>query len=129
MNVNNVPRRQKALQPIAADIAAAVNQLHDGIELRPRSVSTPWTGSLVYVVPPAGEPSFEWVRRAVAESNYRRVVMLLPALPETMGGQLALKKCRSVVFVAGARLMVIGFGVDLSPLASFGAVLFPKAAP
>lgn len=97
----------------------------------------PWSGR-VFCNPPYGEVRARWVERCIAHDG--KAVLLIPAHTETQVFQRALAACTSVLLVK-ARLRfgvlrengrqeaashgsaLIGFGVDLSPLASLGAVL------
>lgn len=105
----------------------------------------PWDAATVFCNPPYGETRLRWVERCIAEGKNRRVVLLIPASTETRTAQLALANCVSVVMVC-ARLrfgvarendrqeaashgsMLLGYGVDVSPLYALGVVLSPSAA-
>lgn len=104
----------------------------DGLELS-------WESRSVFCNPPYGEARNRWVARCVASGDERPTVLLIPAHTETQTAQLALRECSSVLFVQ-ARLrfavvranrrheaashgsMILGFGVDLTPLADLGTV-------
>ena len=110
----------------------------DGLELS-------WEGESVFCNPPYGEARNRWVARCIASGDERPTVLLIPAHTETQTAQLALRECSSVIFVQ-ARLrfalvrengrheaashgsMLIGFGVDLSPLSQLGTVFGPHVA-
>ena len=112
----------------------------DGLELS-------WTAESVFCNPPYGEARNRWVARCIASGDERPTVLLIPSHTETQTAQLALRECSSVIFVQ-ARLrfalvrenrrheaashgsMLLGFGVDLSPLYQLGTVFgSPIAAP
>ena len=98
-----------------------------------------WEGKSVFCNPPYGEARNRWVARCIASGVVRPTVLLIPAHTETQTAQLALRECTSVIFVQ-ARLrfelvrengrheaashgsMLMGFGVDLSPLSQLGTV-------
>lgn len=115
-------------------------------------LSLPWNGRNVFCNPPYGEARLQWIRRCVEFSSVpfsaiahytpfarRPSILLIPAATETMPAQIALRACSSVLFVQ-ARLrfaavrkngrheaashpsMLLGFGIDLSPLAELGTV-------
>lgn len=100
----------------------------------------PWDSPTVFCNPPYGETRRRWVDRCIAEGCLRKVVLLIPTHTETRVSQLAIASCNSVVFVR-ARLrfgvprengrqeaashgsMILGFGIDVSPLSSLGVVM------
>lgn len=106
----------------------------------------PWDAETVFCNPPYGEARVRWVERCVEEGARRRVVLLIPAKPETRVSQMAMNNCTTVLLVR-ARLRfgiprangtqeaashgsaLFGFGVDLSPLSGLGVVLRPMNAP
>jgi hypothetical protein len=97
----------------------------------------PWSQPTVFCNPPYGEARNRWVDRCISEGKLRGVVLLIPSHTETKIFQVALRACRSVVFVS-ARLRfgvlrenrrqeaashgsaIFGFGVDVSPLGNLG---------
>lgn len=99
-----------------------------------------WTANSVFCNPPYGEAREPWVRRCIESGRSRPTVLLIPAHTETKIFQAALQNCRSVCLVR-ARLRfgsvrqngrqeaashgsaIFGFGVDVAPLSSLGAVL------
>jgi hypothetical protein len=105
---------------------------NDGLELS-------WASGSVFCNPPYGKARDRWVARCVASGDERPTVLLIPSHTETQTAQLALRECTSVIFVQ-ARLrfaavrenrrheaashgsMLLGFGVDLSPLSDLGTV-------
>jgi len=104
--------------------------------------SLPWDAPSVFCNPPYGEARDRWVDRCIAEGRNRKVVLLIPAHPDTQTFQRALQACESVCFVR-ARLKfgvlrenrrqeaashgsaIFGFGVDVTPLAHLGTVVVP----
>lgn len=89
--------------------------------------SMSWDYPTVFCNPPA-EDRLRWVERCVEEGEKRQVVLLLPAHTETPACQLAMSKCRSVVFVEGRHglshgSILFGFGLQLSRLRELGVVL------
>jgi hypothetical protein len=112
----------------------------DGLELS-------WESKSVFCNPPYGEARNRWVARCVASGDERPTVLLIPSHTETQTVQFALRECSSVLFVQ-ARLrfalvrengrheaasngsVILGFGVDLTPLAALGTVFGrPLASP
>ena len=105
---------------------------NDGLELS-------WKAGSVFCNPPYGKARDAWVARCIASGRERPTVLLIPSHTETQTAQLALRECESVIFVQ-ARLrfaavrenrrheaashgsMLLGFGVDLSPLSALGTV-------
>lgn len=104
----------------------------------------PWNAATVFCNPPYGETRKRWVERCIGESRAgRKIVLLIPTHTETQVSQLALRECTSVVFVK-ARLrfgvlrengrqeaashgsMILGYGVDLSPIEKLGVLMFPS---
>jgi hypothetical protein len=95
----------------------------------------PWDAATVFCNPPYGEARARWVDRCIAEGQYRKVLLLIPAHTETKVFQRALAAATSVFFV-DARLRfgvlrdngrqeaashgsaLLGFGCDLSSLTS-----------
>jgi len=104
----------------------------------------PWDAPTVWCNPPYGEARNRWVNRCIEEGERRKVLLLIPSHTETQTFQRALGACTSVLLIR-ARLRfgvlrengrqeaashgsaMFGFGVDLGPLSSLGAVLLPKA--
>lgn len=100
--------------------------------------SLPWDAASVFCNPPYGEARARWVRRCIESGMDRPTVLLIPAHTETRIAQDALLACDSVVFIR-ARLMfravrqngrheaashgsmLLGFGIDLTPLHHLGA--------
>lgn len=117
--------------PVGADIFYSLPQ--DGCEL-------PWDAATVFCNPPYGEARDRWVRRCIKEGVERKVVLLIPSHTDTKISQLALTNADSVIFVR-ARLrfgikrengrqqaashgsMLLGFGVDVSPLGELGVAM------
>jgi hypothetical protein len=110
----------------------------DGLEL-------PWTARSVFCNPPYGEARNRWVARCIASGDERPTVLLIPSHTETQTAQIALRECTSVLFFqarlrfAAVRLnrrheasshgsMLLGFGVDLAPLAHLGTVFGASSA-
>ena len=101
----------------------------------------PWDADNVFCNPPYGEARDRWVKRCISEGAERPVVLLIPSHTETKTFQLALQACTTVLLVR-ARLRfgvlrenrrqeaashgsaLFGFGVDLTPLAGLGTVLW-----
>jgi hypothetical protein len=120
--------------PTKADAFYSLPQ--DGCEL-------PWNAETIFCNPPYGETRMRWVRKCINEGFRRKVVLLIPTHTETRVSQAALSTCRSVVLVKG-RLrfgvlrenrrqeaashgsMILGFGVDVSPLAGLGVLMVPQ---
>lgn len=111
---------------------------NDGCEL-------PWDGSTVFCNPPYGEARDRWVDRCIAEAPGKRIVLLIPAHPDTRTFQKAMRACTSVLFTKGRLKFgvlrengrqeaashgsaLFGFGVDLAPLGHLGTVLTPNQA-
>ena len=110
----------------------------DGLELS-------WTSKSVFCNPPYGKARDRWVARCVASGDERPTVLLIPSHTETQTAQLALRECSSVIFVQ-ARLrfalvrenrrheaashgsMLVGFGIDLTPLSALGTVFGASVA-
>ena len=108
--------------------------------------SLPWDADTVWCNPPYGEARDRWVDRCIDEGAKRKVLLLIPAHTETRTFQRALSACESLLLIR-ARLRfgvlrengrqeaashgsaMFGFGVDLSALATLGAVLYPGARP
>jgi len=100
----------------------------------------PWDAASVFVNCPYGEARNRWVERCISEGRERLVVLLIPAHTETRIVQRALRVCSGVIFV-NARLrfgvlrenrrqeaashgsMLLGFGVDVGPLAVLGVYM------
>jgi hypothetical protein len=101
----------------------------------------PWDAQSVFCNPPYGEARDRWVDRCIAEAEIgRRVILLIPAHPDTRTFQKAMAASASVLFVKGRLKFgvlrenrrqeaashgsaLIGFNVDLSPLSRLGVVL------
>ncbi len=93
----------------------------------------PWNARNVFCNPPYGEARKPWVELCVASGTERPTILLIPSHTETQIAQFALSHCTSVCFIQ-ARLrfgvvrkngrqeaashgsMLIGFGIDLSPI-------------
>lgn len=100
----------------------------------------PWEASTVFCNPPYGLARDRWVKRCIAESAGRKIILLIPAATETRIFHLALQNCASVLLVK-ARLRfgvlrengrqeaashgsaLFGFNVNLGPLKNLGTVL------
>lgn len=107
----------------------------------------PWDAPGIYCNPPYGAARDRWVERCIGEAALgARIVLLIPAHPDTRAFQKAIAACTSILFVQGrlkfavARACgrqeaashgsaLIGFNVDLAPLAHLGVVLQGGAAP
>lgn len=103
----------------------------------------PWSASTVFCNPPYGEARDRWVERCIKESqNGKKIVLLIPAHPDTRTFQKAMAASTSVLFVKGRLKFgvlrenrrqeaashgsaLIGFNVDLSPLNQLGFVMRP----
>jgi hypothetical protein len=102
-----------------------------------------WDFASVYCNPPYGEARNRWVERCIAEGARRKVVLLIPAHPDTRIFQQALGACVSVCFVrsrlrfgllrkSGQQMAashggaIFGFGVDVAPLGALGAIMVPR---
>jgi len=104
----------------------------------------PWDAATVFCNPPYGEARDRWVDRCVeVGATGRKVVLLIPAHPDTRTFQRAMAACTTVLFVKGRLKFgvlrenrrqeaashgsaIFGFGVDLSPLGPIlGAVVTP----
>lgn len=103
----------------------------------------PWVAQSVFCNPPYGEARGRWVDRCIAEAkNGKRIVLLIPSHPDTRIFQKALAACTTIIFVQGRLKFgvlrenrrqeaashgsaLIGFNVDLSPIAYLGQVLKP----
>lgn len=99
-----------------------------------------WTARSVFCNPPYGEAKDRWVRRCIEVGRETPIVLLIPSHTETRVFQEALHACSSVLFVK-ARLRfgvlrenrrqeaashgtaLIGFNVDLTPMAHLGTVM------
>ncbi len=99
-----------------------------------------WDFRNVFCNPPYGEARDRWVRKAMREGQERPVVLLIPSHTETKIVQAALLHCETAMFVK-ARLrfgvlrengrqeaashgsLILGFGIDLSPLRVPGVVM------
>lgn len=102
----------------------------------------PWPGHSVFCNPPYGEARNRWVERCIEVGKEKPVVLLIPSHTETRIVQKAMAAADSVLFCQ-ARLrfgvlrdngrqeaashgsVVLGFGVDLSPLETLGVVFKP----
>ncbi|PZP97532.1 MAG: hypothetical protein DI587_17185 [Variovorax paradoxus] len=101
----------------------------------------PWEASTIWCNPPYGETRGRWVARCIeAAAAGSKVVLLIPSHTDTRIFQQAMAASTSVLFVK-ARLRfgvlrengrqeaashgsaLLGYGVDLSPLASLGTVV------
>lgn len=109
--------------------------------------SLPWDSRNVFCNPPYGEARNRWVDRCIESGHVRPTILLIPAHTETQTVQRALRACFSVIFVqsrlrfgavrkngrkeaASHGSLLIGFGVDLSPLSHLGVVFgSPVAMP
>ncbi|MYM92645.1 DNA N-6-adenine-methyltransferase [Duganella vulcania] len=105
----------------------------------------PWHTGPVFCNPPYGEARERWVERCIEEGRRgNKVVLLIPAHPDTKNFQRALRACSTVLFVQGRLKFgvlrengrqeaashgsaLFGFNVDLSPLQELGVVLTPPA--
>lgn len=104
----------------------------------------PWDAQTIFCNPPYGEARDRWVDRCIAEAKAgKQVVLLIPAHPDTRTFQRALSASTSVLFVKGRLKFgvlrenrrqeaashgsaLLGFNIDLSPLADLGSVVMPK---
>lgn len=100
----------------------------------------PWNANSVFCNPPYGEARERWVRRCIAEGEWRRVALLIPAATDTRIFHEALAACDAVLLVK-ARLRfgvkrengrqkaashgsaIFGWGFDMSPLSNLGTIL------
>lgn len=105
----------------------------------------PWDAATVYVNPPYGKAREVWVRRCIeAAANGARVILLIPAAPDTRIWQRAASTASAVVFIQGRvkfgvlrpnRRQVaashpsslIGWNTDLSACSTLGVIM--RAAP
>ena len=152
-------KRQAMLTP--SYVLEPIRQLLHGIDLDPCTepdnptgarafyclpqdgCSEPWDGDAVFCNPPYGEARDRWVHKCIEEGRSRRVVLLIPAHPDTRIFQTALIYARSVVFVKGRLKFgvlrengrqeaashgsaIFGFGVCVSPLYRLGVVMGTK---
>lgn len=103
----------------------------------------PWAARNVFCNPPYGEARNRWVDKCIETGESVPVLLLIPAHTETRTFQRALSACSSVLLIQ-ARLRfgvlrdngrqeaashgsaLIAFGANLSPLSSFGTVLYPR---
>lgn len=102
----------------------------------------PWDAATVFINPPYGQARERWIRRAMAEAGSRKIIMLLPSHTETKIMQEAMAVAQTSLFVNariqfearrqnGRRMaashgsVILGFGVDLSPLSYLGVVVRP----
>jgi hypothetical protein len=100
----------------------------------------PWNTSSVFCNPPYGEARDRWVDRCIEVGRHTKVVLLIPAHPDTRTFQRAMAACTTVLFVKGRLKFgvlrenrrqeaashgsaIFGFGIDLSPLSELGIVL------
>lgn len=105
--------------------------------------SLPWDAETIFCNPPYGEARDRWVDRCIAEAPCKRIVLLIPAHPDTRTFQKALQACTSVLFVKGRLKFgvlrengrqeaashgtaLFGFNVDLTPLKQLGSVVRPS---
>lgn len=99
--------------------------------LTTRTLEAPWTDN-TFVISNFSDPSYSWVGKShFAAENGKRVVLLLQADTWTLGGQRAIRHASSILFVSGKQIagrptMLVGFGVDLTPLAWLGTVVTPS---
>lgn len=104
----------------------------------------PWDAQTIFCNPPYGEARDRWVDRCIAEAPGKRIVLLIPAHPDTRTFQKAMRTSTSILFTKGRLKFgvlrengrqeaashgsaLFGFNVDLSPLAALGTVV-PGAA-
>lgn len=103
----------------------------------------PWTASTVFCNPPYGEARDRWIDRCIVEAAQdKRIVLLIPAHPDTRSFQRAMQNCTSILFCKGRLKFgvlrengrqeaashgsaLFGFNIDLSPLSSLGFVMRP----
>jgi hypothetical protein len=103
----------------------------------------PWDASSVFCNPPYGEIRERWINRCIAESARGiRIVLLMPAHTDTRVFQTAFEACTTCLFLKGRVKFgvlrenrrqeaasrgsaLLGFGVDLAPLAELGAIAKP----
>lgn len=103
----------------------------------------PWDAQTIFCNPPYGEARDRWVDRCIAEAHGRKIILLIPAHPDTRTFQKAMQACTSVLFAKGRLKFgvlrenrrqwaashgsaLFGFNVDLSPLSDLGMVLIPS---
>lgn len=100
----------------------------------------PWDAPTVFCNPPYGEARDRWVDRCVTEAAAgKRIVLLIPAHPDTRTFQKAMRAAHTVLFCKGRLKFgvlrengrqeaashgsaLIGFNVDLTSLDYLGAV-------
>lgn len=97
----------------------------------------PWEAESVFCNPPYGEVRARWVDRCISEGKQRKVILLIPAHTDTRVFQRALLAADGCVFIQGRLKFgvlrenrrqeaashgsaILGYGVDLSPLANLG---------
>lgn len=108
--------------------------------------SLPWTASTVFCNPPYGEARDRWIDRCIAEAALgKRIVLLIPAHPDTRSFQRAMQNCTSILFCKGRLKFgvlrengrqeaashgsaLIAFNLDLTPLDALGVVMKPNGA-
>jgi hypothetical protein len=102
----------------------------------------PWNAASIFVNPPYGKARERWVRRCVqaGEDEGSRVVLLIPAHPDTRIWQYAVNTSTSVLFIRGRVKFgvlrpnrrqaaashpsaLISWNVDLGPLWRLGTVV------
>lgn len=153
--------RQRRLTP--AYVLEPIRELLGGIELDPCTeadnptratryytppqdgCALPWDALTIFCNPPYGEARLRWVKRCIAESADRKIVLLIPSHTETKVSQLAMQNATSVLYVrsrlrfgiprksgwteeASHGSAVYGFNVDLTPIAHLGTVLYRQNA-
>ena len=104
--------------------------------------SAPWDAVRIWCNPPYGEARERWVDRCIAESDGRKIALLIPAHPDTRTFQKAMRSCTSMLFTKGRLKFgvlrengrqeaashgsaLFGFNIDLSPLYHLGVVVRP----
>jgi len=104
--------------------------------------AAPWDASTIFCNPPYGEARDRWVEKCIAESTEKKILLLIPAHPDTRTFQNAMRACTTVLFCKGRLKFgvvrdngrqeaashgsaIFGFNVDLSPLTYLGVVLRP----
>jgi len=101
----------------------------------------PWDSQNIFCNPPYGEARDRWVDKCIKESkNNKRIILLIPAHPDTRTFQKAIIASSSVLFIKGRLKFgvlrenrrqeaashgsaLIGFNIDLSTLKNLGVVL------
>jgi DNA N-6-adenine-methyltransferase (Dam) len=103
----------------------------------------PWNARTIFCNPPYGQARERWVGRCIAEAGRgARVVLLMPAHTETRTFQKAFAACTTCLLLRGRVKFgvlrenrrqeaashgsaLLGFSVDLAPLADLGVVVKP----